>query len=99
MIEARQEPHGAHTGVIVSTWKDAARLNLLLGEGSWAYEFGHPFCGRRLDDVLIIGKPPVKMEKWVKDWFNDDLLTCLTPDAYKRFVREGCMEILVDQDV
>jgi hypothetical protein len=76
-----REPHGPHTGVIVSTRQDAKKLNLLLGEGAWAYEYGFGFCGRRLNDVLILGSPPENIDKWVKDWVNEDLLTCLTPDA------------------
>jgi hypothetical protein len=85
MMEARQEPHGAHTGVIVSTLQDAAKLNLLLGEGAWAYEFGYSMCGRRLSGVLMLVKPPVSFEDWAEEWINDDLLTCLTPAAYERF--------------
>jgi len=85
----RQEPHGPHTGVIVSTAQDAAKLNLLLNDDAWAYEFGFGFCGRRLNDVLILGKPPVSFENWVIEWVNDDLLICLTPAAYSRF----CMNI------
>ena len=87
--EPKRPPYEAHIGVIVSTHDDATALNKLLGDGAWAYEFGFSFCGRRLSEVLILGVPPEKMRKWVQDWFNEDLLTCLTPDGYKRFMRKG----------
>jgi hypothetical protein len=87
------EPHEAHTGIIVSTPADAEALNRLLAGGlvrhAWAYEFGFSFCGRRLNDILVLGVPPEKTRKWIYDWVNEDLLTCLTPEAYERIGQVG----------